>query len=185
MTDDDSPDRAGNARGAEARAECVRRSVLRGGAVLGAVVVGGGLSRIGSGSSSAATFAASANKHGSCDRRTGGGHDDRTGGHTGHTPQGAKKRLVGAASKVPVGGGAIFEKLQVVVTQPTAGVYKAFDAMCTHEKCILADVADGTINCACHGGKFSITDGSAVQIPPVEPLPVKTVTVTGGKIYVS
>ena len=78
---------------------------------------------------------------------------------------------LGPASAIPVGGGVIYDAAKVVVTQPTAGVYKAFSAICTHQKCVLASVKGGTINCACHGGKYSITDGSAVHLPAQTPLP--------------
>ena len=91
--------------------------------------------------------------------------------------------LLGMASAVPVGGGMIYTDAKVVVTQPTKNVYKAFSAVCTHVGCILNQVADGTINCPCHGGKFKITDGSVVAGPPPSPLPAKTVTVTAGKVY--
>ena len=40
-----------------------------------------------------------------------------------------------AAAEIPVGGGKVFEALKVVVTQPTAGDFKAFSAVCTHQAC--------------------------------------------------
>ena len=59
--------------------------------------------------------------------------------------------LLGMASDVPVGGGMVFTAAKVVVTQPTKGEYKAFSAVCTHVGCMCNQVADGTINCPCHG----------------------------------
>src|SRR4051795_13092370 len=35
-------------------------------------------------------------------------------------------------SDIPVGGGKVFPDRKVVVTQPTAGQFKAFTAICTH-----------------------------------------------------
>lgn len=93
--------------------------------------------------------------------------------------------LLGSASDIPVGGGMAFTAAKVVVTQPTKGVYKAFSAVCTHVGCICDEVADGTINCPCHGAKFKITDGSAVAGPTTVPLPAKTVSVTDGKVYLT
>jgi Rieske Fe-S protein len=90
--------------------------------------------------------------------------------------------VLGMASAVPVGGGVIYTAAKVVVTQPTKGVYKAFSAVCTHVGCVCNVVADGTINCPCHGSKFKITDGSVVTGPAPSPLPGKTITVTAGKI---
>jgi Rieske Fe-S protein len=91
--------------------------------------------------------------------------------------------LLGTASDVPVGGGMVYTAAKVVVTQPSKGEYKAFSAVCTHVGCLCNQVADGTINCPCHGSKFKITDGSVVAGPAPAPLPAKTVTVTGGKVY--
>lgn len=48
--------------------------------------------------------------------------------------------VVGAAADIPVGGGTIFPDQEVVVTQPEAGNFKAFSAVCTHQKCILVSV---------------------------------------------
>lgn len=181
MIDDDSPDRAVDAGRAADKPECVRRSVLRGGVVLGAVAIGGALSRIGAGPSGAASLSANSTPT----TGTGAPPVKATPVKAAAPGTAPKGKAVGLASKIPVGGGVIFAKAAVVVTQPTAGEYKAFTANCTHEKCLLADVSDGTINCACHGGKFSITDGSAVQFPAIDPLTAKTVTVAGGKLIVS
>jgi Rieske Fe-S protein len=91
--------------------------------------------------------------------------------------------LLGMASAVPVGGGMVYTDAKVVVTQPSKGEYKAFSAVCTHVGCLCNQVAGGTINCPCHGSKFKITDGSVVAGPAPAPLAGKTVTVTGGKVY--
>jgi len=88
-------------------------------------------------------------------------------------------------SEIPVGGGKIFASDKVVVTQPTAGDFKAFTAVCTHQGCILANVSDGTINCTCHFSKFSIEDGSVVNGPATKALAEKTVTVSGSSLTVS
>ncbi|HEY1668730.1 MAG TPA: Rieske (2Fe-2S) protein [Trebonia sp.] len=93
--------------------------------------------------------------------------------------------LLGAASDVPVGGGMVYTAAKVVVTQPSKGEYKAFSAVCTHVGCLCNQVAGGTINCPCHGSKFKITDGSVVAGPAPAPLPAKTVTVTGGQVYLT
>ena len=93
--------------------------------------------------------------------------------------------LLGAASDVPVGGGMVYTAAKVVVTQPSKGEYKAFSAVCTHVGCLCNQVADGTINCPCHGSKFMITDGSVVAGPAPAPLPAAKVTVSGGKILLT
>ncbi|MEU0794364.1 Rieske (2Fe-2S) protein [Amycolatopsis sp. NPDC005961] len=89
---------------------------------------------------------------------------------------------LGAAGDVPVGGGKVFADKQVVVTQPAAGTFAAFSAICTHQGCTVDAVADGTINCPCHGSKFKIADGSVANGPASRALEKKTVTVANGKI---
>ncbi len=89
---------------------------------------------------------------------------------------------LGAAADVPVGGGKVFADKQVVVTQPAAGTFAAFSAVCTHQGCTVDTVADGTINCPCHGSKFKIADGSVANGPAAKALDKKTVTVANGKI---
>ena len=74
-----------------------------------------------------------------------------------------------ATKDVPVGGGVILSEQNVVVTQPAKGRFEGFSATCTHEGCILASVGSGTINCGCHGSRFSITDGSNVAGPSGSP----------------
>ncbi|WP_055492613.1 Rieske (2Fe-2S) protein [Streptomyces sp. TP-A0356] len=84
--------------------------------------------------------------------------------------------------EIPVGGGKIFKQQKVVVTQPTKGDFKAFSAICTHEGCTVGTVADGTIDCPCHGSRFRIADASVAHGPATRPLPPKKITVEGDTI---
>jgi nitrite reductase/ring-hydroxylating ferredoxin subunit len=104
-------------------------------------------------------------------------------------PSGAATRAGGSGvtaktAEIPVGSGKVFPAAQTVVTQPQAGKFKAFTAVCTHQQCIVADVTN-TINCQCHGSKFSITDGSVVTPPAQTPLAEKKVTVKGDTVSVA
>jgi Rieske Fe-S protein len=86
-------------------------------------------------------------------------------------------------SEIPVGGGKIFPSQLAVVTQPTAGEFKAFSAVCTHMGCTVNQIANGRIDCPCHGSEYSITDGAVLAGPAPKPLPAKTIKVTGDSIF--
>jgi Rieske Fe-S protein len=89
---------------------------------------------------------------------------------------------VAAKADVPVGGGVILQDKKIVITQPTEGTFKAFSAVCTHQGCVVSSVADGKIDCACHGSVFSAADGSVQQGPASAPLAAVNVTVSGDQI---
>jgi Rieske Fe-S protein len=85
-------------------------------------------------------------------------------------------------SKVPVGEGVILTGPKIVVTQPTAGNFKAFTAVCTHMNCTVGTIANGTITCPCHGSTYSIKDGSVTGGPAPRPLAEIAVKVDGNEI---
>lgn len=101
------------------------------------------------------------------------------------TSAGTPGQELTTTADIPVGGGKIFKDEQVVVTQPTDGEFKAFTSICTHQKCPVANVSDGTINCTCHGSRFSITDGSVTKPPATQPLAEKKITVSGNSILLA
>jgi nitrite reductase/ring-hydroxylating ferredoxin subunit len=99
-------------------------------------------------------------------------------------PAGGSAALVSTAD-VPVGGGVVLAAQGLVVTQPTAGTFKAFSATCTHQGCTVNQVAGGTINCPCHGSKFAVADGTPKAGPAKKPLPAEAVTVQGSSIVLA
>ncbi|MFC9684954.1 Rieske (2Fe-2S) protein [Streptomyces sp. NPDC056948] len=117
----------------------------------------------------------------------GGGGDDN-GSTSTVLPTGQKETSVPAGQElastdeIPVGGGKIFKNEEVVVTQPEKGQFKAFSAICTHQRCLVSTVSDGTINCPCHGSKFRIADGAVAHGPATRALPAEQITVEGSSV---
>ncbi|MGW6691385.1 Rieske (2Fe-2S) protein [Streptomyces sp. NPDC054961] len=81
-------------------------------------------------------------------------------------------------SEVPVGGGTVLKDEKLVVTQPTAGSFRCFTAVCTHQGCLVNKVEAGTIDCPCHGSKFKVADGAVAHGPATKPLAEKKITVS-------
>ena len=88
----------------------------------------------------------------------------------------------GDTDTIPVGGGTVLTAQRIVITQPQAGTYHAFTAICTHLGCIVNSVSGGTINCPCHGSKYSIVNGSVVNGPAPLPLAAVSIKVEGTSI---
>ncbi len=100
----------------------------------------------------------------------------RPGGSSAGSPALAK------TDDIPVGGGKVLTGPKIVITQPKAGSFLAFTAVCTHAGCTVSDVTGGTINCPCHGSKFSIANGSVVNGPATSPLAPVSIKVLGTSI---
>jgi Rieske Fe-S protein len=97
----------------------------------------------------------------------------------------AKAALRIPLSDIPVGGGVIRANDKVVVTQATAGQYKAFSAVCQHQGCIVGSIEGKNIVCPCHGSAYSIVDGSVVNGPTTKPLIPKSASTDGSDLVVS
>ena len=114
---------------------------------------------------------------------------DQTGsGQTGSGPSSSPQPASGQppslalTSDVPVGGGKILADKKIVITQPRAGSFEAFTAICTHQGCTVSSVSGGTVNCPCHGSKFSIANGSVVTGPAPSALAPVSIKVQGTSI---
>ena len=90
--------------------------------------------------------------------------------------------VLARTADIPVGGGKILTDKKIVITEPQSGTFKAFTAVCTHQGCIVDSVSGGTINCPCHGSKFSIVNGSVVNGPAPSPLAPVGIEVQGSSI---
>ena len=89
---------------------------------------------------------------------------------------------------VPAGEMAAFDvggnKIAVANVE---GAFHAFDDICTHQQCSLADGdLDGTtVTCPCHGSQFDVTSGAVLAPPAVRPVRSYRVRVEGGALQVS
>ena len=67
-----------------------------------------------------------------------------------------------------------------------AGTIFAIDDTCTHRGCSLGDgkLEGSTIQCACHGSRFDVTNGAVVRGPAEEPVRSYPVHVANGEVQV-
>ncbi|WP_344495284.1 Rieske (2Fe-2S) protein [Nonomuraea monospora] len=116
---------------------------------------------------------------------TGTGHfSAETGEPSGGTTTPAATRSgagLARTSDIPEGGGKVFPDQKIVVVQPTAGKFRAFSAVCTHQSCTIDDVSSGMINCPCHGSMFWL-DGKVMGGPATRPLPEVEIKIDGDTI---
>jgi Rieske Fe-S protein len=91
---------------------------------------------------------------------------------------------LGPVAAVPVGGGTVYQDLEVVVTQPEAGRFEGLSAVCTHTGCIVDKVTSGLIECPCHGSRYHL-DGTVARGPAPRALTPRPVTVVAGTIVLS
>ena len=152
-----------------------RRGVLAG---VGLVGLAGAITACGAGASSSSTPAA-----GSAVTPGGPASSAASGGAGGGGSSAPAGNALASTSQIPVGSGMVFSGQQVVVTQPSAGEFKAFSAVCTHMGCIVNQVSNGTIDCPCHGSQYSIKTGDVVAGPAPKPLPAKQIKVSGDSIF--
>jgi Rieske Fe-S protein len=85
-------------------------------------------------------------------------------------------RVVAQAEEIPVGGSKIFtypsDADPCILLRPAPETYVAYSRLCTHASCPVFYQADGNrLDCPCHGGSFSVADGSVLAGPPPRPLP--------------
>jgi Rieske Fe-S protein len=154
-----------------------RRGVLAG---VGLVGLAGAVSACGSGGSSSSSAGTNA---GAPPATTGAASAPSSASGDAGSTAGSQGSALAATSEIPVGSGKIFTSEKVVVTQPNSDDFKAFSAVCTHMGCIVATVSDGTIDCPCHGSKYSISTGAVVSGPAPSPLAAQSIKVTGSNIF--
>ncbi len=83
---------------------------------------------------------------------------------------------VASLDEVPVGGVKLFsypaQTDPCILVRTAADTYVGYSQKCTHLSCaVYYEKEQNRLECPCHQGFFSITDGSVLQGPPQRPLP--------------
>ena len=94
---------------------------------------------------------------------------------------------VGKASELPETGCKVFKagKRNVLIASWEGKLY-AIDDRCTHDNGPLGEgtIEQGEVECPRHGARFDIKTGKAVCLPAVGGVPVYSVEIRDGEIYV-
>lgn len=170
MSTDRGPD-TGRTHGDDCGCGRSRRDVL---AMTGVGVVGAGLLAACGGSSGSATQPATAAPTSAA---------PTTSAPTSSAPTAAGFTV--KAADIPVGSGKIFDAQKLVVTQPTAGQFRAFSAVCPHQGCNVASFQGKQIVCPCHASLFDLGTGARLAGPAPTGLSTENLTVSGGTITVA
>jgi nitrite reductase/ring-hydroxylating ferredoxin subunit len=101
-------------------------------------------------------------------------------GAVGTVTEGCSKRyptiVVAHAGDISVGESKIFSYPSDVnpclLLRPAENTYLAYSRICTHTSCpVFYRPEENRIICPCHGGVYSVADGSVLGGPPPRPLP--------------
>ncbi|MCK9902547.1 twin-arginine translocation pathway signal protein [Parafrankia colletiae] len=100
----------------------------------------------------------------------------------GDAPGGEDGPLV-QLSDVPPDGGVVLSDAGIVLTRDSGDGIQGFSAVCTHQGCLVSSVAQGQINCPCHGSSFDARTGEPVAGPARTKLPPVAVTVRDNAVF--
>ena len=94
---------------------------------------------------------------------------------------------IGSASTVPEGEVMSFGAgSRQVAGANVEGDLHAFDDVCTHQQCSLAegDLTGTTVTCMCHGAEFDVRTGAVLAPPAPSPVRVYRVREEAGALQV-
>lgn len=102
-------------------------------------------------------------------------------------PTAYQPSIVAKAGEIPVGGVKLFQYPQqgdqCIMVRTSDDAYVAYSQKCTHLSCaVFYAREENRLECPCHQGYFSITDGSVLQGPPTRPLPRVVLERDGDKL---
>ena len=78
------------------------------------------------------------------------------------------------------------EGVPIAVVKDSSGTVHAIGDVCSHGEISLSEgfVEDDSLECWAHGSKFELTTGKPKNFPAFEPVPVYSVTITDGDVYI-
>jgi Rieske Fe-S protein len=84
--------------------------------------------------------------------------------------------VIAHAGDISVGDSKIFsyptDMNPCLLLRPAENTYLAYSRICTHTSCpVFYRPEENRIICPCHGGVYSVADGSVLAGPPPRPLP--------------
>ncbi len=87
---------------------------------------------------------------------------------------------LGSAVRVVIDG------VPIAVVRDSEGKVHAIGDTCTHGDISLAEgfVEDDTLECWAHGSKFSLLTGKPITLPAYESVPVFTVSIVDGDVFI-
>lgn len=88
-------------------------------------------------------------------------------------------------SDTVAGSSTYYPEARIIVSQPTDGDFRAFDARCPHQGCMTSDTGqDGELLCPCHGSRFDPASGEVLAGPATTGLTALTVETDGEDLLI-
>lgn len=80
----------------------------------------------------------------------------------------------------------VVDGVPIAVVKDSAGDVHAIGDTCTHGEISLSEgfVEDQTLECWAHGSQFSLITGKPLNLPAYEPVPVYTVEIVDGDVFI-
>jgi 3-phenylpropionate/trans-cinnamate dioxygenase ferredoxin subunit len=80
----------------------------------------------------------------------------------------------------------VLDGVPIAVVKDSAGTVHAIGDTCTHGEISLSEgfVEEETLECWAHGSQFSLVTGKPLNLPAYEPVPVFSVEIIDGDVYI-
>ena len=94
---------------------------------------------------------------------------------------------IGKTSDIPVKSAKSYYvgSTYILVTQPSKGVFKAFNGVCTHEAVNIASIDGTNLVCTEHGATYNTTTGKVTGGPAPAGLKKYALTVKSGSLFIT